>query len=149
MTGEGSSAPLACGGIAFAPVTRCGSRSPAGRSIGRNPHAVILRAVEWRGIRNDVSPYEAAALALVDPAAADAGEVLTSYPTADSPLQVERFFETLYLRYDERYVYSAPDLKSVTRRREWLPESPALVSPPQGLSLDYVPRLAASGTEEP
>jgi hypothetical protein len=102
-----------------------------------------------RGIRNDVSQYEAVALALVDPAAAEPGEVLTSYPTVDSPLRLERFFETLYLRYDERYVYSAPDLKSVTRRREWLPESPALASPPQGLALNYEPRLAVSGTEDP
>ena len=35
---------------------------------------------------------------------------------------------TLYLRYDERYVYSAPDLASKTRRIEWSPESPALAS---------------------
>jgi hypothetical protein len=112
-------------------------------------HNAIRELTGRRGIRNDVSRYEAAALALVDPAAAEAGEVFTSYPTADSPLRVERFFETLYLRYDERYVYSAPDLKSVTRRREWLPESPALVLPPQGLALDYEPRLAISGIEEP
>jgi hypothetical protein len=64
-------------------------------------------------------------------------------------LRLERFFETLYLRYDERYVYGAPDLKSVTRRREWLVESPALTSPPQGLALNYMPRLAASGTDDP
>lgn len=101
-----------------------------------------------RGIRNDVSRYEAAALALVDPASAEPGEVIASYPTPDSPLRLERFFETLYLRYDERYVYSAPDLKSVTRRREWLAEPPALVSPPQGLVLDYEPRLAVSETED-
>jgi hypothetical protein len=111
-------------------------------------HNAIRELTGRRGIRNDVSRYEAAALALVDPAAAEPGEVLTSYPTADSPLRAERFFETLYLRYDERYVYSAPDLKSVTRRREWLAESPALVSPPQSLALDYQPRLAISGTEE-
>ena len=94
-----------------------------------------------------MSGYEAAALALIDPAAADPGEVLTSYPTADSPLRLERFFETLYLRYDERYVYSAPDLKSVTRRREWLADSPALAALTQGLPLDYEPRLAEA--EEP
>jgi hypothetical protein len=112
-------------------------------------HNAIRELAGRRGIRNDVSRYEAAALALVDPAAAEPGEVLSSYPTTDSSLRVERFFETLYLRYDERYVYSAPDLKSVTRRREWLPGSPALGSPPQGMALDYEPRLAILGTEDP
>jgi hypothetical protein len=62
---------------------------------------------------------------------------------------LERFFETLYLRYDERYVYSAPDLKSVTRRREWLADSPALATLPQGLVLNYEPRLAISEAEGP
>ena len=81
-------------------------------------HNAIRELTGRRGIRTDVSRYEAAAIALVDPGAAEPGEVLTSYPTVDSPLRLERFFETLYLRYDERYVYSAPDLKSVTRRRE-------------------------------
>lgn len=104
-------------------------------------HNAIRELAGRRGIRDDVSRYEAAALTLVDPAAVEPGDVLATYPTADSPLRVERFFEALYLRYDERYVYSAPDLKSVTRRAEWLQASPALVSPPQGLALDYQPRL--------
>jgi hypothetical protein len=111
-------------------------------------HNAVRELTGRRGIRSDVSRYEAAALALVDPATAEPGDVLASYPTADSPLRVERFFQTLYLRYDERYVYSAPDLKTVTRRREWVPESPALLSLPQGLALDYEPRLAISGDEE-
>jgi hypothetical protein len=104
-------------------------------------HNALRELTGRRGIRSDVSRYEAAALVLVDPAAADPGDVLASYPTAESPLRVERFFETLYLRYDERYVYSAPDLKSVTRRKEWLPESVALSSSPEGLALSYRPRL--------
>jgi hypothetical protein len=112
-------------------------------------HNAIRELAGRRGIRNDVSRYESAALALVDPAAAELGEVLPSYPTAESPLRLERFFETLYLRYDERYVYSAPDLKTVTRRREWLADSPGLMVPPQGLALDYEPRLAVSGAEDP
>ena len=111
-------------------------------------HNAIRELTGRRGIRNDVSRYEAAALALVDPAAAEPGQALTSYPTADSPLRLERFFQTLYLRYDERYVYSAPDLKGVTRRNEWPANSPAFVSPPQGLALDYEPRLATSETED-
>ena len=63
-------------------------------------------------------------MALVDPTVPAAGTVLDGYPVESSPLRIERFFETLYLRYDERYVYSAPDLKAVTHRREWSPSSP-------------------------
>jgi hypothetical protein len=105
-------------------------------------HNAIRELTGRHGIRNDVSRYEAAALALVDPAADEPGHVLQSFPTEESALRLERFFETLYLRYDERYVYSAPDLKSVTRRREWQAESPAISSLPSGLLLDYEPRLA-------
>jgi hypothetical protein len=51
----------------------------------------------------------------------------------------------LYLRYDERYVYSAPELTSVTRRLEWSPSSSLfdenLSEFPSG-GLDYQPRLA-------
>jgi hypothetical protein len=111
-------------------------------------HNAIRELTGRRGIRNEVSRYEAAALALIDPAAAEPGQALTSYPTADSPLRLERFFQTLYLRYDERYVYSAPDLKSVTRRNEWLGDSPAFISPPPGLALDYEPRFATSEVED-
>jgi len=32
----------------------------------------------------------------------------------------------LYLRYEERYLLGAPDLKSITRRLAWAPDSPAL-----------------------
>jgi hypothetical protein len=54
------------------------------------------------------------------------------------------------MRYDERYVYSAPDLKSVTRRREWSPDSPALTSDHFSTmfpanALDYQPRIAVLG----
>ena len=35
-------------------------------------------------------------------------------------------FRDTYLRYVERYLFGAPDLKSVTRRLEWAPSSPAL-----------------------
>jgi hypothetical protein len=69
----------------------------------------------------------------------------------DSPLRIERFFEALYLRYDERYVYSAPDLKAVTRRREWSPDSPlfdkARAATLPETTLDYVYRIAATEGE--
>jgi hypothetical protein len=109
-------------------------------------HNALRELTGRRGIRNDVSRYEAVAFVLVDPSGPNAGNVLSNYPVEDSPLRIERFFEALYLRYDERYVYSAPDLKSVTRRREWSPKSPVfdrtLPTFPAG-TLDYQPRIKA------
>jgi len=140
----------------------------AGRAIGQNDiaiqqsgepveaivrfHNALRELTGRRGIRDDVSRYEAVSLVLIDPAGANVGQVLPSYPTSDSPLRLERFFETLYLRYDERYVYSAPDLKSVTRRREWSPTSPIF---DQNLAatfsvgeVDYQPRIETVGAVE-
>jgi hypothetical protein len=115
-------------------------------------HNALRELTGRRGIRNDVSRYEAVALALVDPAGAVPGQVLESYPRTESALRAERFFDTLYLRYDERYVYSAPELKSVTRRREWSPASPifdsALASSLPVAAVDYVPRIAVAGDDE-
>ncbi|WP_296200971.1 hypothetical protein [uncultured Hyphomicrobium sp.] len=106
-------------------------------------HNALRELTGRRGIRNDVSRYEAVSLALVDPTDGTSGEPLTSYPLEDSPLRIERFFETLYLRYDERYVYSAPDLKSVTRRREWSADSPIFTDEAfKQAMLDYQLRCA-------
>jgi hypothetical protein len=89
-------------------------------------HSALRELTGRRGIRNDVSRYEAVSLALVEMADAELGALLPGYPAEDSPLRLEGFFETLYLRYDERFVYAAPDLKSVTQRLEWSPASPAM-----------------------
>lgn len=89
-------------------------------------HAALRELTGRRGIRNDLSRYEAVALALVESNSPTPGRVLTKFPKADSPLRIEQFFDTIYLRYDERYVYAAPDLKHTTSRIEWSPESPAL-----------------------
>lgn len=52
----------------------------------------------------------------------------------------ERFFDTLYRRYDERYVVSAPQLARRTRRLEWSVDSPAVEA--EGLQgLDYRIRM--------
>ena len=119
-----------------------------GRKIPRQfLHPSVRNGRSCRGIRNDVSRYEAVAFVLVDPSGPKAGKVLSNCPVDDSPLRVERFFETLYLRYDERYVYSAPDLKSVTRRREWSPKSPVfdrtLIPTYPARTLYYQPRIKA------
>jgi hypothetical protein len=113
-------------------------------------HNALRELTGRRGIRNDVSRYEAVSMVLVDPAE-NPGQVLETYPRMDSPLRIERFFEALYLRYDERYVYSAPDLKAVTRRREWSPDSPlfdkARAATLPETTLDYEYRIAATEGE--
>jgi hypothetical protein len=114
-------------------------------------HNALRELTGRRGIRDDVSRYEAVGMVLVDPTI-NPGQMLDTYPLADSPLRFERFFEALYLRYDERYVYSAPDLKRVTRRREWSRASPvfdeALAGKLPIATLDYEPRIAAVGVTE-
>ena len=104
-------------------------------------HSALSELTGRRGIRNDVSRYEAVALAMVDMTASTAGELLESFPGEDSPLRLEQFFKTLYIRYDERFVYSAPDLKAVTQRVCWAPDSPAF-SEDRMKEIDYSPRLA-------
>jgi len=89
-------------------------------------HSALRELTGRRGIRDDVSRYEAVSLGMVEAVGNDAGEVLSSFPPIDSPLRIEQFFETLYLRYEERFLFGAPDLKSVTKRFEWSSASPAL-----------------------
>lgn len=100
-----------------------------------------------RGIRNDLSRYEAVSLSMVESAGRDVGRILPEFPARDSPLRIEQFFQTLYLRYEERYVYGAPDLKAITRRLEWARESPIVAGSsevnPDMPRLDYELRLAA------
>lgn len=104
-------------------------------------HNAMRELTGRRGIRDDVSQYEAIALALVGMAGEDRGLLSASYPVEDSALRLERFFDTLYLRYDERFVFSAPDLASVTRRLAWSPDSSAFSGPNRLADLDYEPRL--------
>lgn len=87
-------------------------------------HAALRELTGRRGIRNDVSRYEAVTLAMVEPTGPSAGTIFQGFPPEGSSLRIERFFQTLYLRYEERYLLGAPDLKSVTKRLEWNPESP-------------------------
>jgi hypothetical protein len=109
-------------------------------------HAALRELTGRRGIRNDGSRYEAVALALVETTGATTGEVLAGFPPPDSPLQLEQFFQTLYLRYEERYLYGAPELKPVTQRLAWSPISPIFSHAESETSgfpaLDYAPRLA-------
>ncbi|MFG1265389.1 MULTISPECIES: hypothetical protein [Xanthobacter] len=99
-------------------------------------HNALRELVGRRGIRNDVSRYEAIGFGLVEMQGPSRNSLLDSFPLPESPLKLSRFFDTLYARYDERFVVSAPDLSRVTRRLEWDPESPAFRLP----ELDYRPR---------
>lgn len=114
-------------------------------SHGGEPVAAIMRfhnalreLAGRRGIRNDVSRYEAIGFGLVEMEPTTIGNLLAEYPERESPLRIEDFFGTLYLRYDERFVTSAPDLAARTRRLTWASDSPALVN----LQIDYAPRTS-------
>jgi len=98
-------------------------------------HTALRELTGRRGIRNDVSRYEAVSLALIEAFGSNAGAILDGFPPEDSPLRFEQFFSTLYLRYDERFVYSAPDLKKVTSRIEWSGNSPVFEK--ESLKIDY------------
>ena len=104
-------------------------------------HAALLEIANRRGVRDDFSRYESVAFALIDVHKAP-GTVLDEYPLKDSPLRLERFFKTLYLRYDERYVFGAPSLSKKTRRRVWSPESPAFRRGALAPDMDYAPRFS-------
>lgn len=105
-------------------------------------HNALRELVGRRGIRDDVSRYEAIGFGLVEMHGEQRSSLFGSFPTEDSPLNLTGFFDTLYARYDERFVVSAPDLSSVTRRHAWNPASPGL----QLDGLDYEARLG--GTEQ-
>ncbi len=97
-------------------------------------HNALRELVGRRGIRNDVSRYEAIGLGMVEMLRGQRGVLLDGYPEADSTLRLERFFDVLYLRHDERFVTSAPDLASRTRRLEWDATSPGLTM--EGIDYD-------------
>lgn len=92
--------------------------------------------------RNDASRYEAIAMTLVEVSPARAGEINEDYPPRGSAIHFDQFVDTIYRRYDERYVVSAPLLARRTRRLEWSGDSPAFDAEPLQ-RLDYRPRVAA------
>ncbi len=111
-------------------------------------HSALRELTGRRGIRDDVSGYEAVMLAMIQTTGERTGDISADFPPVDSPLRSEEFFTTLYRRYEERYVFGAPDLKFVTRRREWAPDSPLFDVPefqPSPLPIvDYEVRLAVT-----
>ena len=108
----------------------------------RRFHSALRELADRRGIRNDVSRYEAIALALASTRTGHTGTIIDEFPASDSPLRFEQFFGSLYRQYDERFVYAAPDLKRLTHRREWDPASTAF-SAPMMADLDYEARVSS------
>ena len=88
-------------------------------------HDVMARLTGRADVRDEVSRYEA--VSLLSAVAEDQvhGDVFEAFPDATSPLHFDRFMGNLYGKYDERFVYAAPALKSRTRRLEWDSASPA------------------------
>lgn len=113
-------------------------------------HAALREMTSRRGLRDEISRYEAMTIALVGPREPNAGEVFGSFPPIDSPLHLDNFFRTLYQRYEERFIYGAPLLadRGFTSRFEWAPESPVFSrDAPDAKNwplLDFEPRLAAA-----
>jgi hypothetical protein len=113
-------------------------------------HAALSEMTARRGVRDEISRYEAMALALIEPKGEQAGAVFPGFPPEDSPLRLERFFQILYQRYEERFVYGAPLLadRGITPRFEWAPESPIFtrteIDAETWPELDFAPRLRSS-----
>lgn len=82
-------------------------------------HNALVAMTGRQGIRDDISRYESIGFGLVRADVEATGHVVGEYPGPDSQLSLERFFSTMYARYDERFVLSAPELKRITRRSEW------------------------------
>ena len=108
----------------------------------RRFHSALRELADRRGIRNDVSRYEAIALGLASTRKEHTGTIIDDFPASGNPLRFERFFGSLYRQYDERFVYAAPDLKRLTARREWAPASAAF-SAPMMADLDYEARMTS------
>lgn len=104
-------------------------------------HYALGAMTDRVGIRNDLSRYEAVAMAMIEMHSERIGELLENYPPGGSPVNFKRFFEMLYRRYDERYVVSAPQLAKSTRRLEWSRDSSVFGSEEYS-DLDYDARLA-------
>ncbi len=110
-----------------------------------------FRQLEGRAdLRDTISKYEAVGLALVETSGPNTGKLLDAFPPMKSPLRFERFFETIYRRYDERFVFSAPILaaRNVTPRIEWDSNSPLFnedlpKQPGEAPQLDYEPRISS------
>lgn len=100
-------------------------------------HNALVQLAGRKSIRNDVSRYEAIGFGLVEMHGPSKSGLVESFPPSESSLSMSGFFDTLYLRYDERFVTSAPDIASRTRRLLWDPSSTGVLMD----RLDFPPRV--------
>jgi hypothetical protein len=119
---------------------------PDGRVVSsiQRYHDAMAELTGRRGVRNDYTRYEAVAIALVHPSGDAIGEMVPSFPLVGSRLLFNQFFSSIYQIYDHRFVYAAPDLRSLTARLEWDPDSPALKT---AHSLGFEPRIAGGSND--
>jgi len=106
----------------------------------RRYHDVLARLAGRADLREDPTKYEAVALLLAAPGSGRRSHIIGHYPEEGSPLLFSEFFSKLYLQYDQRFVFAAPDLESTTRRVEWHHESPLFQDWP---CHEYEPRLSS------
>jgi len=99
----------------------------------------VSRLAGRSGIRDDMTRYESIGLGLIEAEPGQMGRAIADYPDSSSGLDVDGFFNRLYAQYDERFIYGAPKLETVTRRLEWSPQSPAL----KMITPDYPIRLGS------
>lgn len=76
-------------------------------------HNALRELAGRRGIRDEVSSYEAVAMPLVKSNYGTPGDLIADFPAEDSLVHPENFFPSIYRAYDGRYVYSAPDAVSL------------------------------------
>jgi hypothetical protein len=94
--------------------------------VERYAHA-LERLSDREDLRDHPSKYEACALTLVSSRGGPTMcGVYASFPLRESILDYNRMFARLYRIYDERYVFQAPALRTITARNIWNPESPLL-----------------------
>ena len=90
-------------------------------------HDVLLGLTGRLFVRNELSKYEAVTLAMIDPTAGPQGHLSQSFPPVGSKLRAEPFFPSLLERYDLRFPFVAPAMRSLLRRA-WSSKSPAITA---------------------
>lgn len=99
-------------------------------------HDVMSRLTGRSDVRDEISRYEAVSILSVTLDGDQNKYIFEDFPKTDSPLHFDNFMDTIYRKYDERFVYAAPTLRRKTSRLEWDPNSPAISElPVEDLSL--------------
>ncbi len=89
-------------------------------------HDALCGLADRAGPRDSETRYESIGLVLLLSDEGREGTVFDAYPNVEIPLHYGPFFERVLRAYDQRFVYFAPELGSITQRVAWDPDSPAL-----------------------